>query len=300
MRRVVLALAIAAASATASANVMANESAPATPASPARTSPTPTPSPPSVAKITLNPTSGPPDSQVLLTGKGFPPGETIDVYIDTQDTGLGLYPVDSQGEFAISLLVATGPGPHQFCVDPPVLCAQFTVTPFQPKLTVQPNAGPPGITFTITGSGFPAGEIVALYVDSPTQYLSTPGPLAESDGGFATAAVMRSVVAGPHDVCGDTGAPAGKPQQYTVKACVSFTVTSLALPSQSSPSTVPPLPSPAPSDPATVNAANVSPSRPVLPIAGGIALLVIALGASAFFWMRRTRRPSADAPRGDI
>lgn len=216
------------------------------------------------------------------------------VYVDAPAPGPPSDTVGADGRFALSF--GLGPidiGPHTICVQAPVVvCAKFNVTAFQPNLTLQPNSGEPERSFTIIGAGFPPYEVVALYVDSPEQLLSTPGPVADSTGGFTTGAVMRFAGSGQHQVCGDTGGPAGT-QQFVVKKCATYTVLG--------PASGPVSPSPtgtaasSPGSVSTHSAANLKSGPPMLPIAGGAALLIL-LGVGGFLWLRRRRRSTQETP----
>lgn len=283
MRRLVLAIALVLAAVTPS--VIAQ----ATTATPPRTNPTPTPTPApkSVPAITLSPASGPPYTIVAIDGSGFTPGGGVYTYVDTPAPGPPSGTIGADGHFTLSFGI--GPidiAPHSICVQVSVVvCSRFTVTPFQPTIKLQPSSGEPSQSFTITGSGFPPYEIVAIYVDSPDQLLSTPGPPADPTGSFTADALMRSVGSGPHDICGDTGLPAGT-QQYVVKKCATYTVLGPTLgPVSPSPIDVA---SPSPTGVTTHNTAQVNSTPPILPIAGAI-VLAIALGTGAFFGLRRRR-----------
>lgn len=152
-----------------------------------------------------------------------------------------------------------------------------------PTLTLSIDAGMPGTPVVITGAGFPAGEIVALYIDAPNPYFSNtpPGPRADSQGAFResikwpgnsydrTHKIDPSRI-GPHSVCGDTGYP-GNSQPIAVKACAQFVVL------------VPPTSSSTPS-PNTQGAETGIP----LPIAGAVLVILLALGLTVWF---STRNP---------
>ena len=96
------------------------------------------------------------------------------------------------------------------------------------------DKGPPGTALSITGSGFPPNEVVALYIDSPAVYLEQPGPVADSHGSFQEnfkwpgktydpSGVIDPTKVGPHTICGDTGYPSST-QPVAMKACAQFVV----------------------------------------------------------------------------
>lgn len=84
-----------------------------------------------------------------------------------------------------------------------------------PSIALSVTTGTAGTPVTITGTNFPPGEIVALYIDQPGPYLDQPGPRADSQGTFhrtimwpnknydATGRV-KPTATGAHNVCGHT------------------------------------------------------------------------------------------------
>jgi hypothetical protein len=264
----------------------------------------------SPAHIVLSPTSGPPGSEVTVTGSGFPAGQ-LDLYLDLPSHPMGLFgSPDSNGAFVFVVTIYAPPGDHTICADsfgtpssptPQVTaCDPFTVTAYQPVLTVTPASGPPHTGIVVTGSGFPPGELVALYIDSPNPFIGTPGPVADGQGNFSAAGGRMPGDAGPHSVCGDTGPPStGLQQQFILKVCTAITVTGTSLPSPSplpsfqaaSPSPPPLPPSPSSTITTTPAAAQVtSPAFPTGPVAVLVAV-VIAIGAGLYIWIRRRAQP---------
>jgi hypothetical protein len=110
----------------------------------------------------------------------------------------------------------------------------------QPSIAVSVDSGPPGTAVTITGTGFPPGEIVALYIDAAGPYIGQPGPRADAQGGFRkdfiwpgkgydTTGRVDPSSPGPHNVCGDTAYPSSS-QSVAAKACAVFQVTAPSSP----------------------------------------------------------------------
>jgi len=102
-----------------------------------------------------------------------------------------------------------------------------------PTVTLSVDSGPPGTALTITGAGFPPGEIVALYIDSPSPFLTLPIQ-ADPQGGFKATATwpgksydatgkVDPTKPGTHQVCGDT-AYASSNQAVAAKACSPYLV----------------------------------------------------------------------------
>jgi hypothetical protein len=137
----------------------------------------------------------------------------------------------------------SNPGPH-VAIGLIALSADAT-----PTITLSSTSGTPGTTVTVSGNGFPAGEIVALYIDSPNPYIGNPppGPRADDQGAFQNTFTwpggnydsshsVDPTKPGPHQVCGDTGYP-GSQQPLSAKACAAFVA--IAIPSPSPPTSYP-------------------------------------------------------------
>jgi len=155
-------------------------------------------------------------------------------------------------------------------------------SPTSPSITLSVASGVPGTAITVSGAGFPRGEVVALYIDQPGPYLEAPGPIADANGSFTDSITwphsnydlsgkIDPTKAGSHLICGDTGYP-GSRQPIAVKACAAFVEN--------------PLPSPTPSSDsgAKANAAAAA-SLPEL-IAGFAVLALLAFGFVV--WLRRS------------
>src|SRR2546428_11530218 len=89
-----------------------------------------------------------------------------------------------------------------------------------PSITLSVTSGKPGTPVKISGSGFPPGEIVALYVDLADPYIgsSPPGPRADAQGKIQDSFLwpdqkydahhrVDPSKTRPHLVCGDTAYP---------------------------------------------------------------------------------------------
>jgi hypothetical protein len=160
--------------------------------------------------------------------------------------------------------------------------------PVAPTITLSAVSGPPGTPVTITGSGFPAGEIVALYIDQPGPYLDVPGPRADAQGNILKAITMpgsnydstgrvKPAVAGPHSICGDTSYP--NPQPIPAKACAEFQVE--AVPS--------PTPTPVAGSPTPVAGGASQTSGASLPEVLAAVVIVLLVAAGAVWWLRRRK-----------
>jgi hypothetical protein len=156
------------------------------------------------------------------------------------------------------------------------------IAPAPAGLSLSVTTGAPGTPVTISGNGFPRGEVVALYVDVPGPYLFNPGPRADSSGAITAAIVwpdknydtthhLDPSTPGPHTICGDTGYP-GSTQPIAAKACATFNV--LAVPSPSSATIQSATPAAAPAG---------SPTGTVLVV---VAIMIV-LAVVAFLLLRR-------------
>jgi hypothetical protein len=151
-----------------------------------------------------------------------------------------------------------------------------------PSIDLSRTSGTPGTALIIHGTGFPPGEIVALYIDQPDPYLVNPppGPRAGADGtitesvkwpgkSYDVSHAVDPSKPGVHTVCGDTGYP-GNPNTIAVKACAQFTVIGAS-------------PTPTP-----LAGSDGGPSLPLpLPLIGVAIVVVLALAIGGQIWLQR-------------
>ena len=155
--------------------------------------------------------------------------------------------------------------------------AVFAASPSVARITLSVNSGPPGTLLTISGTGFPADEIVALYIDAPTGFIGAPGPKADAQGNFVVPGFpwpgkgwdpsghVNPSKAGSHNLCGDTMWPSST-QTIPGKACAQFLV---------------------PIQPSSQPQSNTDFGRLFLLALVGFALLIGA-AAGAIIWTRRS------------
>ena len=188
---------------------------------------------------------------VTIVGSGLPPMAAFSVYNDHPDqTTYVASPArltgpqtDSNGALRVDIYMPfSAYGQHSICVDAGSAraCAPFAV---EPAITLTVNSGPPGTPLWMSGSGFPAGEVVALYFDIPQLHLSTPGPVADAQGSFQAqpTRIPFGSSDGVHVICGDTGATGGT-QPVVVKTCANFEVVNIPARDQKVSVTVDPAP----------------------------------------------------------
>lgn len=151
--------------------------------------------------------------------------------------------------------------------------------PVHPTITLSVSSGLVGTPVTITGSGFPPAEFVALYIDQSDPYLGFP-VRADDQGAFRFDTKMpgtsydktgrvNPTKPGPHTICGNTIYP-GSTMPVAAMACAPFQV-------QATPS---PSPSPSP------GIGNAGASLPEALVA--LAIL-IAAATGLLLWTRRSR-----------
>lgn len=186
--------------------------------------------------------------------------------------------------------------------------------PFTPMISFSLDSGRADSNVVALLTGFPAGEYVALYWDSPNPYLGTPGPPADSQGhleldtsagGSVGYLGVSRLGPGQHQLCGDTADPKslGSQQPFAAKACATFTVVGQAAPPSASSSTPPSAssstpPSTSPAASATQVALKTGTPQPLLTSStlmfglGGLgALLIVVSGAALLIGRaRRSRR----------
>jgi hypothetical protein len=130
-----------------------------------------TPPPEAEPTATLDPTEGPPGTEVTVTGSGWPPGDTIDV---RWDITLAQTTADDNGNIQVSFTVPADATEGEYDVfirdaEPGMggvdVHLPFMVTALsedQRTITVDPAEAAPGEEVTVQGSGWYPGETVYL------------------------------------------------------------------------------------------------------------------------------------------
>lgn len=158
--------------------------------------------------------------------------------------------------------------------------------PINPKIALNVSSGGPGTVVTVTGTGFPPLEIVAIYLDTEPPYLpdrdpskKPPGPNADGQGSFTETFVypnatydstghVKPTTPGLHAICGDTTYPSSA-QRIPGRACAQFEVLAAASPTAA---------------PASGGSSGAS-----VPELIGALAVVIAVLVGMFLWMRRSQ-----------
>jgi hypothetical protein len=131
----------------------------------------------SAATLNLSQASGSPETEITLTGSGFAPTETVEIFAGH----IGLPPLfttttaDASGAFTVAAREPQHPyGPmdvYAVGVSSRKLgAATLFVTP---DLGMNPASGAPGGSTTAYGFGFGSGETVDIYWNNPRQLLGT-------------------------------------------------------------------------------------------------------------------------------
>ncbi len=172
----------------------------------------------------LQPTSGPPGTQVAISGTNFPPSTNITFKFDnTTLTPTGSSQTGTDGSFASVLTIPTNAtaGDHiiTVTVGTTSLTATFTVTGGTTTPTLNaptPDSGPPGTDVAISGSHFAASSAITVTFDTSTITLSG-STYTSTDGSFSGVIVIpASATIGAHTITVTAGA---------TSATTSFTVT---------------------------------------------------------------------------
>ena len=152
----------------------------------------------------------------------------------------------------------------------------------QPTITLSVTSGPPGTPVTISGSGFPPDQVVAIYIDMPGPYLGFPGPKADAQGAFHVdikwpgknyddTGHIDPARPGVHLLCGDTQLPNSR-QAVPANACAQFTVQVVRSPS-----------------PSTSPAATPRATGLPIPVVFLVLALLAALLLALLLWMRHSQ-----------
>ncbi|MCL0094159.1 hypothetical protein M1O53_04180 [Dehalococcoidia bacterium] len=187
-----------------------------------------------IGGITIDPKEGLVGTEVAVSGVGFDPPETVDVYFEVLDaagnvTGRKLVmdnaAVGAGGAFTGTFdvpatvpavpnneIVSVPPGDHRVRTEATVVdhSVTFEVTIVDPVITLDPATAVPGTTITVSGEHFPAGERVLVRWDGPEGMLIG---FATTDGAgtFATSVIIPLAAPGDYriDVHVEDPPPAG-------------------------------------------------------------------------------------------
>ena len=157
------------------------------------------------AALSLSQASGSPGTKVTLTGSGFAPTETVEIY----GGHIGAPPLfatttaDASGSFTVAAREPQHPyGPMDVyavgVTSHKLGAATLSVTPV---MAMNPASGAPGGATTAYGLGFGAGETVDIYWNNPRQLLGTATANVEGTGDL-TIAIPANASPGSEAVIG--------------------------------------------------------------------------------------------------
>src|SRR5256712_1053471 len=166
-----------------------------------------TPPPPPVAKISLNPSSGPAGTTVTVTGTNFSPNSAITTvtYDGTSvTTNPPIIQTDSSGGFSATFAAPSPSNPGSHTVNATdassnSASALFTVT--TPSISLSPSSGPTGTIVNISGNNFAANSGITISYDN-NAVTTNPATITTTSIGSFTASITEpsSSGAGPPNV----------------------------------------------------------------------------------------------------
>lgn len=172
-----------------------------------------TEAPPAVPQVTANPTSVTKDTQVALTGTGYPGSTQVNIRIGPNSASIfsnvyGSTFTDASGNFATSFkMPAQWPNGQNIGTGQMVISVttgtgvgaattvNYTAQSYTPVIAISPNSGPAGTVINVSGTGFPPSLSVSIRLAiTSTDFLTTPytTTVTSGSGTFATSFIMPS------------------------------------------------------------------------------------------------------------
>jgi hypothetical protein len=182
--------------------------------------------------VAVAPASGAPGTTVTVSGNGFGASEPVTVSYDGAQVAAGVSAASgSLPGLSFGVPNPTAAGPHTIVARGSTTgraaSAVFTATT-TPALTLSRNIAPPSSALTVDGSGFAAGEQVALQLDSLLLTTAT----ADARGGFAGVTVtVPGVTGGVHTLTArgqQSGLTATTPLTVSVQTALTLAPSSAA------------------------------------------------------------------------
>ncbi len=162
--------------------------------------------------VTISPKSGPVDTKLTVTGKGFRDDRPVTITFDSDevDTSPASVDTDENGSFTASFQVPT-------CVNGTVeivasdgkynATAEFTI---RASIALDPGSANVGDTVSITGNGFRANRLITLTFDDD-EVGSAPATIrSDSTGCFEADFTVPSSTNGIHEIRADDDAEVAK------------------------------------------------------------------------------------------
>lgn len=148
--------------------------------------------------ITLNPRSGPADTEITITGGGFTPNKNVSIKYKGIDitTTPGSISSDSNGSFtAVVKAPGYASGTYSIIVTQGTLIADASFTQTS-TVNVDRSAGPIGSTVTASGSGFSANAKITIKYDGTDLLTSN----ADNGGVFSASFKIPAGQSGQHKI----------------------------------------------------------------------------------------------------
>ncbi len=150
------------------------------------------------ATMTINPTTGPVDTSVVVTGKGFLAGSPITITYDGTSVTATTASLasDSNGSFNTNIKVpASSSGNHVIKVSDGTnsISANFAISS---TTVISPTSGPVGTNITAKGSGFKANANITITYNNAQVGTAT----ANGFGSFSTTFTIPSSSTGAHSM----------------------------------------------------------------------------------------------------
>jgi outer membrane protein assembly factor BamB len=156
----------------------------------------------------LNTSNGPVGTYIYVTGQGYAPGETVNMFWNYTGPGTGTQVASAVAGYGGNITAsfnapAASSGGHSIAAvgvtSNSVTQNTFTVGN---GIVTNPSSTPPGTSVTAAGSGYQAGEAVTLYLDT-TSSTALATTTADSNGNINTSVTFAaSTVPGAHSIIG--------------------------------------------------------------------------------------------------
>lgn len=152
-------------------------------------------------EVTASQTTAAVGSRVTLTGKGFAANSSITLYMDGTAVSLSLATTNNAGGFIGAFTVPTAArGEHTLEVIDNNGNSATTKLTIAPSITLNPPTGSSGISVSVTGNGFTAGETITIRYNGNTVNTSPAAVTTDSSGGFRASFTTPGGISGSYVV----------------------------------------------------------------------------------------------------
>lgn len=160
--------------------------------------------------ITLSPTSGPPGTNVTVTGSGFSANASVSIIFDAA-TVLAEVPANSNGAFSTTVTIPSNAsvGSHTIKASDgsaEIPTTTFNVTSPEATITLSPTGGTRGTTVTVSGTNFGASKTITIKFDNNNIATNPTTVTSSSTGSFSATIVIPSTASlGNHSISATDG-----------------------------------------------------------------------------------------------